>query len=160
MSGSGLETRLSRILDVEGVRLEFRAATPDDAVERLLGPVLIREGFAPEAASSALEAIRNRERAGSTIVGNVALPHARVSGLRRIVASMGLNAEGVFESGPMATRVVLAFASPERSTVEHLRFLAQVAQIFRADDVVPALLAACGSGPEDVLQVLRNRERP
>ncbi len=160
MNGNGLETRLSRILDAECVRLGFRAATPDDAVERLLGPVLIREGFPAEAAASALEAIRNRERAGSTIVGNVALPHARVAGLKRIVASIGLNAEGVFESGPLATRVVLTFASPERATVEHLRFLAQVAQIFRADDVVPALLAAAGSGPGEVLEVLRARERP
>lgn len=159
MNGSSFETRLSRVLDASGVRLEFRAGTPDEAVERLLQPVLVQEGFSPEAAATALDAIRNREKAGSTIVGNVALPHARVAGLKRIVASLGLNPGGVYESGPPATRVVLAFASPERAAVEHLRFLAQVAQIFRADDVVPALLAAAGDGPERVLEVLRSRER-
>ncbi len=154
-----VEPRLSQLLDAERISLGFRAHTQDDAVERLLGPALGREGFSAAGVEAALEAIRNRERAGSTIVGNVALPHARIAGLRRIVVAMGLNAAGVYESGPLSARAVLAFASPERATVEHLRFLAQVAQLFRSEDLVAELLSAAPQGADAVLTILRSRER-
>jgi mannitol/fructose-specific phosphotransferase system IIA component (Ntr-type) len=157
MQAAAPESRLSRILSPEGIVAPFRAGTPVEAFQLLLGPLLRIEGFTDRETEAALEAIRNRERAGSTIVGDVALPHARIAGLTRIVASLGLNADGVFEAGPAGTHVVLAFASPEKAPVEHLRFLAQVAQVFRAEDVVAALLAA--SSPEAILEVLRSREK-
>ena len=105
----------------------------------------------------ALEGIRNREGAGSTSFGSVALPHARVPGLSRIVAALGVNPEGVYASGPSGIRVVLAFASPASATVEHLQFLAQVARILRQEETVVDLLDARGESA--LLDAIRRRER-
>jgi mannitol/fructose-specific phosphotransferase system IIA component (Ntr-type) len=157
MAVSESANRLSSILERGEVLLSFRAATPEEAVERLLKPRLLGEGFSEASADAGIEAILNREKSGSTVFGNVALPHARIPGLKRIVASLGLNGDGVFESGPSGTRVILAFASPDKAAVEHLKFLAQFAQIFRNDDVVRELLE--GKDEAEVLAILRSRER-
>ena len=152
-----VETRLSAILARGRVETRFRALSPEDAVELLLRPVLLAEGFSPAAADGALEGIRNREGAGSTSFGSVALPHARVPGLGRIVGALAVNADGVYASGPPGIRVVLAFASPASATVEHLQFLAQVARILRQEETVADLL---GSPDEAaILEAVRRRER-
>ncbi|MBK8596784.1 MAG: PTS sugar transporter subunit IIA [Holophagales bacterium] len=152
-----VETSLSAILARGNVEAGFRAASPEDAVDQLLRPVLLAEGFSPEAAGAALSGIRNRERSGSTAFGAVALPHARVGGLGRIVAALGANASGVYDSGPSGVRVVLAFASPASATVPHLQFLAQVARLLRQEETVAALLGA--TDPAGLLEAIRRRER-
>lgn len=159
MSGreSAVETRLSSILARGRVETGFSALSPEDAVERLLRPILLAEGFSAAAADGALEGIRNREGAGSTSFGSVALPHARVPGLGRIVAALALNAGGVYESGPAGIRVVLAFASPASATVEHLQFLAQVARLLRQEETVADLLEAPDGAA--LLEAIRRRER-
>ena len=157
MSAPEPPVRLSNVLERGEIVLDFRVGSPEEAVDRLLRPRLLAEGFSAAAADAGIEAILSREKSGSTVFGNVALPHARIPGLKRIVAALGLNSEGVFEAGPTGTRVVLAFASPDKAAVEHLKFLAQFAQIFRNDDVVRELLEARERG--DVLAVLKARER-
>ena len=157
MRGGAVETRLSAILARGRIEPGFCALSPEDAVERLLRPVLLSEGFSPAATDGAIEGIRNREGAGSTSFGSVALPHARVPGLGRIVGALGLNAGGVFESGPPGIRVVLAFASPASATVEHLQFLAQVARLLRQEETVSELLEAGDAA--DLLETIRRRER-
>lgn len=152
-----VETRLSTILARGKVEAGFRALSPEDAVDRLLRPVLLAEGFSPDAADAALDGIRNREGAGSTSFGAVALPHARVGGLGRIVGALGANASGVFDSGPAGIRIVLAFASPASATVEHLQFLAQVARLLRQEETVADLLDA--KDPAEMLEAIRRRER-
>ncbi|MBK9087923.1 MAG: PTS sugar transporter subunit IIA [Holophagales bacterium] len=152
-----VETRLSTILARGKVEAGFRALSPEDAVDRLLRPVLLAEGFSPEGTDAALEGIRNREGAGSTSFGAVALPHARVGGLGRIVGALGANASGVFDSGPPGIRIVLAFASPASATVEHLQFLAQVARLLRQEETVADLLDA--TDPGGLLEAIRRRER-
>jgi mannitol/fructose-specific phosphotransferase system IIA component (Ntr-type) len=157
MRGTMVETRLSAILARGRVETGFRALSPEDAVDRLLRPVLLAEGFSPEAAAGALDGIRNREGAGSTSFGAVALPHARVSGLGRIVGAVGVNGSGVYDSGPAGIRVVLAFASPASATVEHLQFLAQVARLLRQEEAVADLLEAGDEAA--LLDAVRRRER-
>ncbi|HYN44334.1 MAG TPA: PTS sugar transporter subunit IIA [Thermoanaerobaculia bacterium] len=151
------ETRLSAVLSRGRVQARFRSLSPEDAVDHLLRPVLLLEGFSPEATDGALDGIRNREGAGSTSFGSVALPHARVGGLGRIVAALGVNVDGVYESGPAGIRVILAFASPASATVEHLQFLAQVARLLRQEETVAELLEAADE--TTLLDAIRRRER-
>lgn len=150
------ETRLSALLSGGHVHPGFRAADVDDAVDRLLTPLLKAERLADDAIATALAAVRAREAAGSTLAGPVAIPHARIGSLGRIVAALGLNREGVYDGEP-EPQIVLVFASPAAAPAEHLRFLAGVAQIFRRDDVVDELLAA--STPDHAVEAIRSRER-
>jgi mannitol/fructose-specific phosphotransferase system IIA component (Ntr-type) len=157
MSAARCETRLSSVLTGGRVEVGFRAGSLDDAVARLLGPLLRQEGLTEPATVSALDAVLSRERSGATTAGSVALPHARLAGLSRIVAALAINADGVYSHSPCATKALLVFASPAQATVEHLKFLGGVAQLFRSDETVERLLAAETSAA--ALDVIRGRER-
>jgi len=152
MSALRCEIRLSHVLTADDVSLGFTAEDPAEAAAKLLAGPLGREGFTGPRLGEALEAIRQREKAGSTIAGPVAIPHARLQGLNRIVAALGVNPNGVFpcDGGPT---LVLAFASPSHTGLEHLKFLASTAQTFRNDALVGRILAA--TNPAEVLDALR-----
>lgn len=157
MSAARCETRLSSVLLGGRVEVGFRSEGLGDAVSRLLGPLLRNEGLSEAGTVAALDAVLNRERGGPTTAGSVALPHARLAGLSRIIGALALNPDGVYSHSPCATKVLLVFASPAQATVEHLKFLGGVAQIFRSDEAMEKLLAA--EDGDTALSVIRSRER-
>lgn len=86
-----------------------------------------------------------RERLGSTGLGNgVALPHGRIPGLRTAMAALIILDQGVDFDAIDHKPVDLLFALlvPEASTDEHLRILANVAQMFSNPDLCASLRAS------------------
>ena len=149
-------SRLSSILSRGRVEVGFRAEDAHQALELLLRPALETEGLSKPLADAACQAARRREETCSTVIGPVALPHARFAGLTRIVASLGINAEGVYACSSEA-RIVIAFASPASGAAEHLRFLAQVAELIRGGDLVERLLESPDA--DSALALIRSREK-
>lgn len=81
-----------------------------------------------------LEAIIERERLGSTGVGDgVAIPHARVPGLKRAVGAFARLQKPVdFDAvDDRPCDLVFMLLAPEREGSDHLRALAQVSRAFR-----------------------------
>lgn len=136
--------------------MAFHAADASEAIERLLRPALLTEGLSPELAGAACQGAMRREQTYSTVLGQLALPHVRLADLTRIVGSLGVNANGVYASLPEA-RIVIAFASPADGTAEHLRFLAQVAELFRTGDLAEQLLASPDAS--SLVAIIRSREK-
>ena len=98
-----------------------------DAIGRLLGE---RHGLAPAAVAAALAA---REDLGSTGLGQgMAIPHARMKGLRHVIAGfVRLLLPIPFDapdSKPVSAMLVLLV--PERASEEHLQLLAWAVQMF------------------------------
>ena len=153
---SRLEPKLSDVLAGGVLTPAFRCSDLDQALRALLAPSLARAGLDDAGLEGVLDAVKQRERAGITAIGPLALPHARVPGLERIVAGLGVNADGVFE-GDAATSFVLAFASPAQSAADHLRFLARAAQLFRDEGARAHLLVAADR--DEMLAVIRRVER-
>jgi mannitol/fructose-specific phosphotransferase system IIA component (Ntr-type) len=150
------DRKLSEVLSAGVVVPAFRCSDLDEALRMLLAPVLTAAGLDAKRVQGVLDAVKQRESAGSTVIGPVSLPHARVPGLERIVAGLGANGEGVF-GGDGATSFILTFASPAQSAADHLRFLARAAQLFRDEDARTRLLAA--SDKESMLAAIRKAER-
>jgi mannitol/fructose-specific phosphotransferase system IIA component (Ntr-type) len=153
---SRVEPKLSEVLASGVLAPSLRCRGLDEALRRLLAPPLASAGWPDDRLGGVLDAVMQRERSCSTALGPVALPHARVPGLDRIVAGLGANADGVFE-GDGATSFVLAFASPAQSAAEHLRFLARAAQLFRDEDARQHLLAARDAS--EMLAAIRRVEK-
>src|SRR5262245_51642131 len=128
----------------------------DEALRELLAPPLTGAGFDDTGVCGVLDAVKQREKACATAIGPVALPHARVPGLERIVAGLGVNPQGVFGDG-CDTSFVLAFASPAQSAADHLRFLARAAQLFRDEDARAHLLTA--TDRDAMLAAIRRAEK-
>jgi len=88
------------------------------------------EGSEPTSIAASLAA---RERLGSTGLGSgVAIPHARLQGLREAVAALIRLSFAVEFDAPDGKPVsdVLVVLVPEQATEEHLQLLAQAAEMF------------------------------
>jgi PTS system nitrogen regulatory IIA component len=96
-------------------------------------------------AGTVLERIEERERLGSTGFGRgVAIPHARIAGLKRPVASLIKLAEPIeFESADgLPVDLVFGLLSPENSGVAHLHALAAISRLMREERIHDALVQA------------------
>ena len=80
------------------------------------------------------EALLGRERLGSTGVGeSVAIPHAKLSGLKTLTACFGRSLTGVpFDAiDEKPVRLVFVLLVPENSAGVHLKALARIARLLK-----------------------------
>ncbi len=92
-----------------------------------------------------LERLQERENLGSTGFGRgVAIPHARVDGVRRPVTALLKLAEPVdfAAADGMPVDLVFGLVSPEASGVGHLHALAAISRLVRDERVHDALSEA------------------
>ena len=110
----------------------------------------------PEAA---LQAILEREKAGSTVIAPaVSVPHARLIDLPEVTASLGICLEGVEDpKGSEIVRAFLLFIGPAHNMKKNLDFLAGVSFLFSSEGFMDALLGAATSA--QVMAVIRKAEQ-
>ncbi len=123
------------------------------AVERLIQLLNLADPAA------AVQAVQAREASGATIIApGLAVPHARLPGLPKVVAALGLCPTGLTAPGADAPiRVLLLFLSPAQQMREHLMFLAGVSALFQTEGLLEALLQI--TAPEAVLAAIRAAEQ-
>jgi nitrogen PTS system EIIA component len=108
-----------------------------------------------------VEALRQRERQVSTaLVDGVAVPHAKLPGLSRMVGALGRSPGGIdcdsHDGGP--THLFFLLVGPAEQPGDHLRALASVSRLLHDPRCRSRLMAA-----EDVaamLAVLRDHVQP
>lgn len=97
-----------------------------DALREMLAPVF--DADTARALAETLEA--SEQRFSTEIVPGVALPHARLPGLPRPVLVLGVSREGVdLPHGHRPARLIFLLVSSAERAEEHLRSLAQIAQL-------------------------------
>ena len=125
----------------------------DQSAIRLAGPVTskkrlflvigdIVKGTYDLCAEDAVDALNERESLGPTAVGRgVALPHARIEGLDRVVASfVRLEKPLDFDAADrQGVDLVMAIFAPTNAGAEHLKALALASRTFRDADVCAKL---------------------
>ena len=115
-------------------------ATSKDAIFEQLA-ALFAESYGVEA-TKVLEGLQEREALGSTGFGRgVAIPHARIEGLRRPVAALLKLSDPVDFTAADGLPVDLVFGlvSPENSGVGHLHALAAISRLVRDERIHEAL---------------------
>ena len=94
---------------------------------------LLADALPDFAGGEIFDSLIGRERLGSTGLGKgVALPHGRLSGLKKPIAAMAILKQGTDFDAIDHNPVDLLFALlvPEESTDEHLQILAHLAAMF------------------------------
>ncbi len=144
--------RVSDYLAPSAIHLLPTSLSTTQAFERLVQSL----GLADPTA--AVQAVLAREASGATIIApGLAIPHARLPGLPRIVAALGLCPTGLTAGGQTAPlRVVLLFLSPKEQMREHLMFLAGLSALFQTEGLLEALLQLTTA--EAVLGAIRAAE--
>jgi PTS system nitrogen regulatory IIA component len=134
-----------RSRDKRGVLKELSsslaAAEPDLEAERLLQVLL------------------DREELQSTGIGDgVAIPHGKLSGLSRLLASFARSREGVDFSSidGQPTRLFFLLVVPEHSGGQHLKALARISRFFRDARFRQALEEA--EGLDDVFRAIEEED--
>lgn len=97
--------------------------------------------------ATVIDGLLTREKLGSTAMGSgVAIPHARLEGLDRIVGLFARLEKPVEFEAPDGQGVDLMFAllAPEQSGADHLRALAKVSRLMRDESIRRKLRASDG----------------
>jgi mannitol/fructose-specific phosphotransferase system IIA component (Ntr-type) len=133
-----------KIRDAVKPDLVFLDLEADDA-DRALAVIARHLGEAASLdADMVFEALRDREKLGSTSVGNgFAIPHCKLARLESVVVALARVNEGVnFGDGKNHEPVRFFFVvlSPPDQPAEHLQVLSQIARALKNDDLRSRLL--------------------
>ncbi|WP_417485609.1 PTS IIA-like nitrogen regulatory protein PtsN [Maricaulis sp.] len=133
---------LADLIPGSGVCIDLGASSRKQALQAMSE---LAAGITGQASRTIFDAVLQRERLGSTGVGQgVAIPHARLSGMDEVVGIFArLRTPVDFESidGRPADLIFMLLA-PENAGAEHLKALARVSRLLRREDVRQRLRAA------------------
>ena len=135
--------------------LDMRARTKKEALRELAEAI---SAAVPELETNSLvETLMEREKLGTTAMGDgIAIPHARLDHVDRIMVSFGKSRVGVdFESvdGDL-TRLYFRLVAPKKEGSAHLLALARLSRVLSHEEFRQRLLEI-----EDVDELLRALEQ-
>lgn len=134
---------------------DFRAATPTEALEKLAGHAARNVDGVDGA--ELLRTLSQREAQASTALGDgVAIPHARIPGLRRMIVVFARSKRGIGWGAPdgRPVHLVLMLAGPAEDPGVYLRTLATISRVMRDTQCRARLMSA--ETPDDLLRILRD----
>jgi PTS system nitrogen regulatory IIA component len=145
--------KIQEMLDRSAVVPALVGTTKAEVLRELALPLV--NGTAPRIEPQLSQALMERERLGSTgLAEGVAIPHAKVHGLDRMLASFGRSSAGVeFDSlDHLPTHLFVALFAPDTAGGDHLRALARISRIFRSAPFRAAVMAAASS--DDIYRLI------
>jgi PTS system nitrogen regulatory IIA component len=134
--------RLVDYMDKKLILLDLPARSKEDALAAIVRRM--RESKAIKDESELLEEINNRETQGGTSLGNgVAIPHARLKSLDRIVVAMARLSSGVSfsEEDHEPVRLIFILITPTGKAGEYLKVLARLSKFLKEKKLLKRLLA-------------------
>jgi len=149
--------QISDFLDKRAIEPNLKSRTKQEVLEELTnllertGRVTNREEF--------LKVIREREELGSTGIGyNIAIPHARSSGIQSLVGAFGISKKGIDFDALDKEPVYLFFmlAAPQNAGGDYLKALALISRFLRRKKVRQALMEA--NTIEEIEQIIKKEE--
>jgi PTS system nitrogen regulatory IIA component len=131
------------ILVRDAVILDLESTTKDEVLRELSGALAAAETSLKT--DDVLDVLMCREALQSTGIGEgVAIPHGKMPGLGRLMASFARSVKGVdFDSvDGQPTQLFFLLVVPEHSGGQHLKALARVSRFFRNADFRKKLVDA------------------
>lgn len=145
----GSSVNIRDILDARWVVPQLLATDKEQALGELSEALC--SGCEDVSASSAevLQAVMAREQLASTGVGDgVAIPHAKIAGLNRLVACFGRHSPGIaFDAiDAMPVQLIFLLLIPVNSAGPHLKALARISRLLKDSSLRQRLLTEEGPG--------------
>jgi PTS system fructose-specific IIC component len=150
--------KLSSLLKDNLIELELEGKDKSEIIDELVD-IVVKSGKAKNKKALA-SAIAARENLGSTAIGNgVAVPHAKIDGIKHTVLAFGRSAAGVDFNSLDGERTHLFFMliSPKEDIGSHLKILAKISHLIK-DRFMVGLFKKAHSKKE-VLSMISNLEK-
>jgi nitrogen PTS system EIIA component len=135
--------RLAQILKLEYLNDDLQAKTKTEVLVEL--SAMIVKGFVRLDGSQIIEVLQQREKLGSTGIGDgVAIPHGKVGALEELVVAFGRSKNGVpFDSmDGKPVHLFFLLLAPENCTGQHLKALAKISKMLKAGNFRKRLMDA------------------
>ncbi len=146
--------KISEILSPDSIFIDMKANNKRHLLQELAEKAA---GCADIDGRVAVDSVWERENLGSTGYGNgTAFPHARIDGLKKVVAVFGRLAQPIDFNAVDGKPVDLVFLliSPENSGADHLTALAMVSRVLKNPDVCEKLRQA--GSRQEVMAILNS----
>ncbi len=149
--------RLSRCLRPEWVLIEPAVGDRDELL-RLFAEVFARSGVVPSADEVVTRLLERENILSTGIGGGVAVPHAQVPGLGRLLMAASVHPEGLAYPAldDVPVRLVFCLIGDASTAADHLAGLARLARLTRRVAALEALVAA--RSPDAFLRTLAELE--
>jgi PTS system nitrogen regulatory IIA component len=135
--------KISEILSKEHIIKDLKSFDKESVLEELSN-FLKDKGVIPNK-ENLLLALIEREKLGSTGIGeNVAIPHAKIREIDKIITVFARSQIGVeFESlDQKPVNFIYLILAPENSTGQHLKALARISRLFKSSSLRESVLRA------------------
>jgi nitrogen PTS system EIIA component len=148
----------SGMFSVDGICPDLAAQSRPEALAELVG-LAVSSGILPRARKAeVLAALEAREERGSTGLGRgIAIPHAKIPGLRKHAGLIGRSVPGLefraIDGEPVHVMVMLI--SPEARAEEHLELLRFISRVARDPDFTSFIRQARTA--QEILDVIQER---
>mgnify|MGYP001573501848 CR=1 FL=1 len=155
---SNKEVKLSSLLKEKFIELCFKGKNKKEIIAELVGVVSQSGKIKDKKAFT--KALIDREKLGSTAIGNgVAIPHAKIDGLDKILLAFGRVDAGVDFSSldGEKTYIFFALASSKKEIGAHLKVLASVSHLIKDKFIVELLKKA--NNKKEVLKIISSSEK-
>jgi PTS system nitrogen regulatory IIA component len=149
--------KITDYLDRGDIFQDLPGGTKEEVFARLID-ALVANGRLPSV-EPYLTALFRREELGTTAVGGgIAIPHARVEELDRLVMAFARFKQGIglgaLDNAPI--HLIFLVLAPEDATEAYMRALARIASILRDPDTKKKLLEA--SSTDEIYELLREQD--
>lgn len=134
--------KLNEVLALDAVFADMEASCDKQALLKVAG---YAASHSKTSAQEIFEALTERERLGSTACGGgVAIPHARLPGLKQMICEFVRLKKGVHYNAPDGKPVDMMFVifAPAEGGGEHLRALSHIARMLRDAEFCDSLRRA------------------
>jgi CPA1 family monovalent cation:H+ antiporter len=132
---------LLRYLDRDAVIIGLKSSSKSDVIRELLDHAVKQKRV--QDAEAVYTALLEREKRMSTGLENgVAIPHARINAVDRIVLVLGVKPDGIDFSAldGKPSRIFFMIISPSSASVPHIKLLAEISRLMADSNLRDALL--------------------
>jgi len=147
------EPNICKYIEGEQIVNEIQNSEKEAVIRELL-QVLWDNGKIPDF-DEALKALFEREKTMTTGIGEgIALPHAKIKGINRIHAVLGVSRNGIeFNSmdGEKVTIVVLIL-SPASAPLPHIQFMASISKLLNSSQIRDKILSSDTNGICEIIK--------
>ena len=132
--------KISEILKQEHIIKELNSPDKKNVLDEL--SIFLETKGEITSKEKLLAALIEREKLGSTGIGeNVAIPHAKIGEIDKIITVFGRSKNGVSLDQKPVNFIFLVLA-PENSTGQHLKALARISRLFKNTSLRESILKA------------------
>jgi nitrogen PTS system EIIA component len=148
--------KLLDIIDQDLINADIASKSKMEVLKELAEVISTKEEINLNELVSVLE---EREKLGSTGIGDgIAIPHGKIKGLNKLIASFGRSKKGVdFESiDGKPTHIFFLLIAPENTAGIHLKALARISRLLKDKKFREDLLSAKTS--EDIFEIIKEED--